>query len=105
MMINNPRVSGLGSHNELTVLYDTQTGEIVHVHLFSSHDGSSLSEEVKDRLARETAMHRLSRRTPAPTLASFATLHVATEALVPGHAYHVDVKTRAIVQRQPPKST
>jgi hypothetical protein len=96
-------MSGTGSHNELTVVYDKETGHIVHVHLFASHDGSSLSPEVKDRLARETAGHRLARRKPAGTLEAVATLHVGGDALVPGHAYHVDVNSRTIVQRPPAK--
>jgi hypothetical protein len=100
-MNNNARLSGLGSHNEFTVIYDKATGDILHVHLFASHDGSKLSEAVKEQLARETAMHRLSRMKTAHTADTVAALHVPTEALVPGHAYHVDVTARKILQRPP----
>jgi len=99
--LTNARVNALGSHNEFTVVYDQATGEIIHVHLFVSHDGSSLSPEVKNQLARETAMHRLSHA--KRTIAAVATLHVGNDALVPGHAYQVDVKTATIVQRPPAK--
>ena len=101
--MSNAQMSGTGSHNELTVVYNKATGEIVHVHLFASHDGSSLSAEVKDRLARETEGHRLSRRKPAGTLEAVATLHVSGDALVRGHAHHVDIKTGKIIQRPPTK--
>jgi hypothetical protein len=101
--MNDPEMSGTGSHNEFTVVYDKESGQIAHVHLFASHDGSSLSPEVKDSLARETAGHRLARVKSARTLEDMATLHVAGNALVRGHAYHVDVNTRTIVQRAPAK--
>jgi hypothetical protein len=91
--------SQMGSHNEYTVVYDQATGEIVHVHLFASHDGSSLSEADKDRLARETATHRLSRMKPARTPEAVATLHMGADELVRGQSYQVDVKARKIVQR------
>jgi hypothetical protein len=98
--MENARMSGgPGSHDELTVVYDKETGEIVHVHLFSSYDGSSLSAEVKEQLALESATHRFSRKKPARAFGAVGTLHVGTNALVPGHAYQVDLKTATIIER------
>lgn len=99
--MSNARVGITGTHNELTVVYDKATGEIVHVHLFASHDGSSLSPEEKDQLARETAMHRYTRKKAPSTPPAMATLHVAGDALVRGKAYHVDLKAGAIAERMP----
>src|SRR5262245_29730413 len=81
-----------------TVVYDNESGKIIHLHYTAILDGASVPSEeemVKNALSRANHMYIDCSKASA--------LHLMNVQLRPDTEYRIDMNTRSVVEVQTPK--
>jgi len=81
-------------HESLVVLYDPQTGRVVHQHQVVTMKGGQHPDE---KTMEKEAMEQLSHMQPGVT-AKLSVLHVDPRALKPGALHKVDTAKHVLVE-------
>lgn len=82
-----------------SLVYDTQTGDILYMHHFVTLNGGKAPD---DKAAESKALAELERIRPE-LKAKRAVLHVPSSAVKPDTGYRVDVAKRVLVERPVPR--
>ena len=83
----------------MTVVYDPQTGQIVHMHYsVTTKGGTHPAREILEK----DALEQLAQAQPKMTK-KMALLHVKPSGFKPRTFYKIDIKKQILVEIQPPK--
>ena len=77
------------------VVYDTHTGHVQHIHQVVTFEGGREPTEAEIEAHAISIAQREERHK-----GTLKVLHVATEAIQPGHLYAVDLKSNTLVAKK-----